>query len=87
MSRGKKVGAAIAGLFALALVAVPDGSAVLPALLLVAYFVPAIVAYLRHHHNENAIAVLNLLLGWTLLGWVAALVWALTGYPPLLAAS
>ena len=45
---------------------------------LVLYFLPAIVAYRRRHQNESAIIVLNLLLGWTLLGWIAALVWAST---------
>jgi hypothetical protein len=42
------------------------------------YFLPAIVAMVRRHHNEMAIDVLNLLLGWTILGWIAALVWAST---------
>lgn len=42
------------------------------------YFLPGIVAHIRAHHQENAIVLLNLLLGWTLLGWVIALVWAAT---------
>ncbi len=42
------------------------------------YFLPSLVAVLRRHHNVVAIFVLNLTLGWTLLGWVAALVWAFT---------
>ncbi len=42
------------------------------------YVLPAIIAYRRAHHQRMAIAALNLLLGWTGLGWVAALVWALT---------
>ena len=46
--------------------------------LLVLYFVPTIIAARRKHHNAVAIGALNLLLGWTLLGWVGALVWALT---------
>ena len=40
------------------------------------YFLPAIVAFYRGHHNKMAILVLNLLLGWTFLGWVAALIWS-----------
>jgi hypothetical protein len=40
------------------------------------YFVPSIVASNRMHRNRTAIFVLNLFLGWTLLGWVVALVWA-----------
>ncbi|MFU5561724.1 superinfection immunity protein [Pseudomonas aeruginosa] len=42
----------------------------------VLYFLPAIIAENRKHHNKGAITVLNVLLGWTLVGWVAALVWA-----------
>lgn len=42
----------------------------------IVYFLPASVARMRHHRNRGAIAVLNVLLGWTFLGWVIALVWA-----------
>lgn len=42
------------------------------------YFIPWIVSLSRGHRNSAAIAVLNLLLGWTLIGWVVALVWAAT---------
>lgn len=41
------------------------------------YFLPALVADRRAHKNLTAIFVLNLLAGWTFVGWVAALVWAL----------
>jgi hypothetical protein len=37
----------------------------------------------RKKRNATAILALDLLLGWTVLGWVAALVWALTRDPPL----
>lgn len=43
------------------------------------YFLPAVVAAMRSHENEGGIMVLNLLLGWTVLGWIAALVWAVSG--------
>jgi DNA-directed RNA polymerase subunit RPC12/RpoP len=46
------------------------------AFLLAIYFLPALVASGRRHYNRGAILVLNLFLGWTLIGWVAALVWA-----------
>jgi len=46
------------------------------------FFLPAFVAGTRKHHNTNAIFALNLLLGWTVLGWVAALIWALTQVNP-----
>jgi hypothetical protein len=44
----------------------------------VMYFVPAAVALLRRHNNAMPICLLNLLTGWTFLGWVASLVWSLT---------
>lgn len=40
------------------------------------YFLPSIVG--RNHKQIAAIFVLNLFLGWTFVGWVVALVWALT---------
>jgi hypothetical protein len=51
---------------------------VLKLVLLALYLLPGIIAALRRHRNANAIGVLNLLLGWTLLGWIAAFVWSLT---------
>ena len=42
------------------------------------YFLPAIFASYRDHHQANAIAILNLFLGWTFIGWVIALVWSAT---------
>jgi hypothetical protein len=41
------------------------------------YFIPSIIARFRHKRNVAAIFALNLLLGWTFIGWVVALVWAL----------
>ena len=60
-----------------------DGTAtatvvILGIIILLVYFLPSIVAVQRRHHNSNAILILNLFLGWTFLGWVAALVWACT---------
>ena len=42
------------------------------------YFLPAIQAYRRKHRNRSAITVLNGLTGWTGIGWVISIVWALT---------
>ena len=41
------------------------------------YFLPTIIAY--HYDNENAkrIFYLNLVTGWTCLGWILAFFWAL----------
>jgi hypothetical protein len=41
------------------------------------YFLPSIIAFSRHKKNSVAIFVLNLLLGWSFIGWAAALIWAL----------
>lgn len=42
------------------------------------YFLPLFVAGNRSVVHFPGIAILNLLLGWTLLGWVVALVWAVS---------
>jgi hypothetical protein len=42
------------------------------------YFVPSILAMIRHHRQRSAIFVLNIFLGWTVIGWVGALVWSFT---------
>ncbi len=55
-----------------------DSAIPLLLVILAVYFLPAIVAGGREHQSARAIFGLNLLLGWTLLGWVAAFVWALT---------
>jgi len=40
------------------------------------YFVPTLVAHCRKHHNAGAIFFVNLLFGWTIIGWVIALFWS-----------
>jgi hypothetical protein len=42
------------------------------------YLIPALIAIMRGHRQKGAIIALNIFLGWTLLGWVGALVWAFT---------
>lgn len=44
------------------------------------YFLPSFVG--SGKRNATAIFLLNLFLGWTLVGWVAALVWASTSDDP-----
>lgn len=48
------------------------------AVVLAVYFLPHLIARSRHHANKTAIFMLNLLAGWTVIGWIGALVWALT---------
>jgi Superinfection immunity protein len=47
-------------------------------LALVAYLVPVLVANARRHRQRMAILALNVLLDWSLIGWVGALIWSLT---------
>ncbi|HVW42500.1 MAG TPA: superinfection immunity protein [Amycolatopsis sp.] len=53
-----------------------SGAAVGFVIILVLYFVPTIVAGSRHVVNVGSVLVINLLLGWTLVGWVVALAMA-----------
>jgi hypothetical protein len=45
------------------------------------YFIPAFIAKANRKANFQAILVLNIALGWTLIGWVVAAVWACTVEP------
>ena|GEM_PF-1246549 len=58
---------------------VPDFGPLLT--LLALYFIPSIVAIAARHRQVPAIVALNLLLGWTVLGWIGALIWALVRGP------
>jgi len=42
------------------------------------YFLPAMFAIGRKHRNSSAICAVNLLLGWTVVGWLVAAVWSST---------
>jgi hypothetical protein len=42
------------------------------------YFLPSLIALSRKKTNRTAIILLNFFLGWTFIGWIAALVWAFT---------
>jgi hypothetical protein len=46
------------------------------AVLCVPYFIPAIIAFARNKTSRFAILALNFFLGWSIVGWVVALVWA-----------
>ena len=49
------------------------------------YFLPTYEAVSNDNPNITSIALINILLGWTLLGWVVALVWAINKPTPALA--
>lgn len=42
------------------------------------YFLPTVVALTKDRPNKGAIFGLNLLLGWTAIGWIVAFIWSLT---------
>lgn len=48
----------------------------LPFFALVFYLAPFMVAVVRDHDSPVSVLMLNLLLGWTGIGWIAALIWA-----------
>jgi hypothetical protein len=45
-------------------------------ILIIIYFAPTIIAFIRQKENAVSILMLNLFLGWTFVGWVIALVWS-----------
>jgi len=47
------------------------------AILFIPYFLPSIIAFIRRSHSAAGIFLLNLFLGWTFIGWVVSLVWAI----------
>jgi hypothetical protein len=51
-------------------------SYVLVAIGLTVYFTPSVIARRRMRHEAARVLFLNLLLGWTVAGWIAALSWA-----------
>jgi hypothetical protein len=63
--------------------AVTVADAVVGALLLIValYFLPTIIALVRGASSKGSIIVINLFLGWTLIGWVVALAMAVRSVP------
>jgi len=42
------------------------------------YIAPMIIATVREHHRLPWIGLLNFAAGWTVVGWIGALVWSVT---------
>lgn len=59
-----------------------DDHSIVWALVFVAYFLPAIIAEIRRKANKASVFVVNLFFGWTVVGWVGCLAWALLMDPP-----
>lgn len=51
----------------------------------VLYFLPTIIAFARNKRDTTSILLLNLFLGWTAIGWVIALIWAVKVDVPAMA--
>lgn len=49
--------------------------------LIFGHFIPYYIASARNHPNKYPILAINFFLGWSIVGWVVALVWALTVNP------
>lgn len=43
---------------------------------IIGYFIPTIVAWVRHVPHRGSVTVVNVFLGWTVIGWVVALAMA-----------
>jgi len=63
------------------LIRIIAGGLAVSVFLLPLYILPTILAWKKQHRIQ--ILLLNLLLGWTVLGWVGALVWALVTRRPI----
>lgn len=54
------------------------------------YLLPTMLALYRNCYATSLIAIVNVLLGWTIIGWFAALGWAAAGkvhaFPPTITA-
>lgn len=40
------------------------------------YFIPTVICLIRKHTYKLYIICLNIILGWTLIGWIASLIWS-----------
>lgn len=45
--------------------------------LLALYLLPLVIALVRRHRHRGLICAVNLLLGWTVLGWLVSLIWSI----------
>ena len=60
----------------------PIGPAIFGVLLFTGYWVPTVVAVIRHVRSTGSVVVVNLLLGWTVIGWIVALAMACRSKDP-----
>ena len=55
-----------------------EGSAFAAIVIIGFYLLPGIIASIRKHGSVVAIWIVNIFLGWTVLGWFISLVWSFT---------
>jgi hypothetical protein len=46
------------------------------AILIFLYLLPAWIAWSRKHQNKGPIILIDVFLGWTVIGWIVALIWS-----------
>ena len=63
-------GGGVVGILILALIAIVS---------LVIYFLPTVIAFMRHNGSKVAILLINLFLGWSGIAWFVTLIWAFVG--------
>jgi len=51
---------------------------VLTSFILFLYFLPSFIAYINEHNEGPVIFILNIPLGFTIIGWVVLLLWAVS---------
>jgi hypothetical protein len=49
-------------------------------LLLACYFIPTIIGIVRKHPQIAPIIIINVLLGWTIICWIVALIWSVASF-------
>ena len=54
------------------------GTIFLSLLVMFLYLLPSIISSIRNTEYFGGIFILNLFLGWTFLGWIGALIWAVS---------
>ena len=45
----------------------------------IGYIIPGLIAWDRGHHEQRKIWIVTIVLGWTGVGWLMALIWSLNG--------
>lgn len=55
------------------------GVGLTPVFVVLIYLVPTLVAVLRDKRHPGGVVIVNLFLGWTIIGWIVALAMAVSG--------